>query len=65
MREAFGCFVGRWTEILDEAVSRGWGKLTIIHGAFLVACHERKEAMGKLTGKTRGIPPLTAFEPSR
>ena len=41
LREAIGCFIGRWTEILDGAVSRGWCKLTLNHSAFLVACRRR------------------------
>ena len=57
LRETLGRFVGRRTKILHEAVSRRSCK---------VACRERgKKSRDVLTGKTRGIPPLTAFDPSR
>lgn len=63
--KTLGCFIGSWTEVLDKAVSRKSCKLTPNYSAVLFASHAREEIMGTLTGKTRGIPPLTAFEPSR
>ena len=46
LREALGCFIGRWTEVLDAVVSKRLYKLAPSHSAFLVASRERERSPG-------------------
>ena len=59
LREA-GCSVvfGRWTEYLSNSINVGvWKRIAVL-------LRRDKESV-ELTGKARGMPPLTALEPSR
>lgn len=40
LRETLSCFIGRWTEVLDEAVSKLSRKVTLTHDVFAVATRE-------------------------